>query len=283
MESTSDGGGLRLDTDHFLHEARRDAEISANGRRVSEGSDSMDPSLPAKKKKKARRAPRKNRGQRSQGQQQQQHQQQNQLPPRTSSPKQQIQVRGSPTQGTLSPMVEDNKQNPIQNQKPASGGGTRRGKRRRIGQRPREQPPPAPRNTTQFIAGTDRDRQFQNPTDEEYYSEDVLERSTNAAEDDFMEAYNDTMYNEMMSWTPEKLIQRIRDRDRDVDNLHSQNNELQGINQQLVEQVESLEMEIENLKKFGARQVKASREFAGPVSVEVLEEAEADEFARADF
>lgn len=98
-----------------------------------------------------------------------------------------------------------------------------------------------------------------------------------------MLAYDQTMYNDMESWSVRRLIQRIRDRDQDVDKLHADNSDLKNNVRRLQDKIADLEDEIQYLKQLQGPVRPRIATSGGPVSMEAVEEAEADEFAKADI
>ena len=145
--------------------------------------------------------------------------------------------------------------------------------------RPREQPPPAPRNTTQFLA-TERGEEFGNPEDScdgdlpTSARDSELDRSL-AADADFLSAYDAAIYEPLEAWSVRELIQRIRERDHDVDLLHAETRELRSRNEGFEGEIMQLRAQIVELKSNGAAGIQGE---ADAVASEV-EDEEADAFA----
>ncbi len=86
----------------------------------------------------------------------------------------------------------------------------------------REQPPPAPRNLTQMIIA-----EHMSPDSAEEYDDAILlnhshTSSEDSAADFFDKAYDEGLYDELADLNKEALIDRIRQRDRELESLHEQ-------------------------------------------------------------
>jgi cell division protein FtsB len=100
-----------------------------------------------------------------------------------------------------------------------------------------------------------------------------LDRSL-AADADFLSAYDAAIYEPLEAWSVRELIQRIRERDRDVDLLHAETRELRERTEGLEGENARLRAEIVQLSSNGAPAAEAE-----VAAEQEPEDEEADAFA----